>query len=86
MYTSLFKYFHDIFEWSYEEMPTIYPQIVEHKNRTYKNAKHFRQKMRPMNPRKVATIKIEVEKLLKASFIYPIPRTEWVSILVLIDK
>ena len=31
-------------------------------------------------------IKVEVEKLLKASFIYPIPLTEWVSNPVPIDK
>ena len=28
IYTSLFKEFHDIFSWSYEEMPSIDPSIV----------------------------------------------------------
>ena len=31
-------------------------------------------------------IKVEIEKLLKASFIYLIPLTEWVSNPVLVDK
>jgi hypothetical protein len=31
-------------------------------------------------------IKVEVEKLLKAGFIYPVPLTEWVSNPVLVDK
>ena len=31
-------------------------------------------------------IKVEIEKLLKAGFIYPIPLTEWVSNPVPIDK
>ena len=28
IYTALFKEFHDIFSWSYEEMPVIDPSIV----------------------------------------------------------
>jgi hypothetical protein len=34
----------------------------------------------------VAAIKAEVEKLLKAGFIYPVQLTEWVSNLVLVNK
>ncbi|WP_208081288.1 hypothetical protein, partial [Bacteroides uniformis] len=37
-------------------------------------------------PRKAAAIKAEVEKLLNAGFIYPIPLTEWVSNIVPVDK
>ena len=36
--------------------------------------------------RKAPAIKVEIEKLLKAGFIYPIPLTEWVSNLVSVDK
>ena len=39
-----------------------------------------------MNPRKAPTIKVKIEKLLKAGFIYPIPLTEWVSNPVPVDK
>jgi hypothetical protein len=35
--------------------------------------------MKSVNPSKVATIKIEVGKLLKVGFIYPNPLTKWVS-------
>jgi hypothetical protein len=38
-YTSLFKEFHDIFTWSYEEMPGIDPAIVVHEINTYPDAK-----------------------------------------------
>ena len=31
IYTALFKEFHDVFAWSYEEMLGIDPSIVEHK-------------------------------------------------------
>ena len=39
-----------------------------------------------MNPTKAPTIKVEIEKLLKAGFIYPICLTEWVSNLISVDK
>jgi hypothetical protein len=79
IYTDLFKKFRDIFAWSYEEIPGIDPRIVEHEITTYIDAKLVRQKLHLVNPKKVATIKVEVEKLLKAKFIYPIHLTQWVS-------
>ena len=39
-----------------------------------------------MNPRKAPAFKVEIEKLLKAGFIYLIPLTEWVSNPVLMEK
>ena len=39
-----------------------------------------------MNPRKAPAIKDEIEKLLKAGFIYPVPLTEWVSNPIPVDK
>jgi hypothetical protein len=85
-YMSLFKEFRDIFAWSYEEMPGIDPSIVVHEIKTYPGAKPVRQRLRPVHPRKAAAIKLEVEKLLKAGFIYPVALTEWVSNPMPIDK
>ena len=84
--TSLFKEFRDVFAWSYEEMPGIDPSIVIHEIQTYPHTKPVRQKLRPIHPRKAAAIKAEVEKLLKAGFIYPVPLTEWVSNIVPVNK
>jgi hypothetical protein len=53
------------FSWSYEEILGIDPRIVEHEITTYPDAKPVRQKLHPVNPWKEATIKAEVEKLLK---------------------
>ena len=39
-----------------------------------------------MNPRKVPSIKAEVEKLLKDGFIYLVSFTKWVSNLIHVDK
>jgi hypothetical protein len=38
-YKSLFKEFHDVFAWSYEEMLSIDPDIVIHDIKTYLDAK-----------------------------------------------
>ena len=46
----------------------------------------MRQKLHPVNPRKATAIKAEVEKLLNAGFIFPVPLTEWVSNPVPVDK
>jgi hypothetical protein len=85
-YTDLFKEFRDVFAWSYEEMPGIDPKIVEHEITTNLDAKPVRQKLCPVNPRKAAAIKAEVEKFLKAGFIYPIHLTQWVSNPMPVDK
>ena len=86
IYTALFKEFCDVFSWSYEVIPGIDPSIFEHEIWTYPDAKPIWKKLRPVNPCKVAVVKDEVEKLLKASFIYPIALTEWVSNPVLVNK
>jgi hypothetical protein len=86
IYTYIFKEFRDMFAWSYEEMPGIDPKIVEHEITTYPDAKPIRQKLHPVNPKNATTINIEVEKLLKAGFIYPIHLTQWVSNPVLVNK
>jgi hypothetical protein len=85
-YTSLFKEFHDIFAWSYEEMSGIDPEIVIHEIKTYPNAKSIRQRLCPVDPHKATAIKLEVEKLLKAGFIYLVSLIDWVSNLVPMDK
>ena len=77
--TDLFKEFRDVFSWSYEEMPGIDPKIVEHEITTYPDAKPVWQKLHLVNPKKAVAIKVEVEKLLKAGFIYPIHLTQGVS-------
>jgi hypothetical protein len=86
IYTEIFKEFQDLFAFSYEEMPGIDPLIVEHDIRTYPDAKPVRQCLSAINPRKAPAIKVEVEKLLNAGFIYPVPLTERVSNPVPVNK
>ena len=67
-------------------MPGIDPRIVEHDIKTYPNAKPIRQCFHVVNPRKAPVIKVEIEKMLKDGFIYPVPLMEWVSNPVPVDK
>jgi hypothetical protein len=59
---------------------------VIHEIKTCPDAKPVWQRLRPVHPRKAAAINLEVEKLLKSGFIYPVALTDWVSNLVPIDK
>jgi hypothetical protein len=86
IYIYLFKEFHDMFAWSYKEMPGIDPRIVKHEITTYLDAKLVWKKLRPVNPRKSTTIKVEVEKLLQDGFIYPVQLTQWVSNPIPVNK
>lgn len=86
IYTSLFREFRDMFAWLYEEMLDMDTSIVVHEIPMYPDAKLVRQHLRPMYPRKAVAIKGEVEKLLKAGFIYHIPLTDWVSNIVHVTK
>ena len=70
----------------HEEILGIDPSIIVHEIKAYPDANSVCQKLRQVHPRKAAAIKEEVEKLLKAGFIYPVPLTEWVSNIVPVNK
>lgn len=67
-------------------MPEIDPRIILHEMKTYVGARPIWKKLWPTYPKKAASIKAEVEKLLKVGFIYPVPLTEWVSNIVPVTK
>jgi hypothetical protein len=85
-YTALFKEFCDVIALYYEEIPRIDPNIIIHEIKTYPEANLVPKKLRPIHPRKFVAIKMEVEKLLKAGFIYPVPLIDWVSNIVPVTK
>jgi hypothetical protein len=64
----------------------IDPDIVVHEIKMYPNARPVWQMLHPVHPRKAVAIKLEVEKLLKDGFIYPVALIDWVSNLILINK
>ena len=46
---------------------------------THLDAKPFRQHLRLVHPKKVATIKAKIENILRTGLIYPIRLIDWVS-------
>ena len=56
-YRSLFCEFHDVFSWSYEEIPSIDTSIVEHTINMYPDVKSVRQRLHPIHPKKGVSIK-----------------------------
>ena len=64
----------------------IDPSIVVHEIKTYPSAKLVRKKLRQVHPRKDAALKVELGKILKAVFIYPVPLMEWVLNVVPVNK
>ena len=54
--------------------------------KTYPDANPIRKNICLVHPRKTTTYKAEVEKLLRASFIYHVPLNEWVSNIVPLMK
>ena len=85
-YTALFQEFHDIFAWSYTEIPDLDPSIVEHHIDTWLDVAPIHPKQQPIHPSKVVAVKAEIEKLRIDGFIYPIEYTTWVSNPVLVNK
>nr|CAD1829455.1 unnamed protein product [Ananas comosus var. bracteatus] len=65
----LLKEYKDCFAWSYEEMPGLSREIVEHRLPIKKGFKPFKQPARRFEPSIVLQIKNEIENLLKAGFI-----------------
>lgn len=60
-------------------MPSVDSSIVKHKMKMHPDVKLVRHWLQPIHPKKATAIKVEVEKLLQPSFIYPIPLTDSVS-------
>jgi hypothetical protein len=58
--------------WSYEELRTYETTVIEHKIPLKSGVKHFRQKLRQINPILLHVVEREVKKLLDAKIIVPL--------------
>jgi len=59
---ALLREFRDIFAWSYQDMPRLDPDIVQHKLPLKPECLSIKQKLRRMKPEVSLKIKDEVEK------------------------
>uniref|UniRef100_A0A2N9H2G2 Uncharacterized protein n=1 Tax=Fagus sylvatica TaxID=28930 RepID=A0A2N9H2G2_FAGSY len=64
---ALLREFHEIFAWSYQDMPGLDTDIVVHKIPLKPECKPVKQALRRMKPEVILKIKEEVEKQLKAA-------------------
>jgi ribonuclease HI len=85
-FTELLHEFQDVFSWSYEDLRGFDPALIQHAIPIKEGVKPVRKKQRPINPALEATIRKELEKLLKANIIFPVKYSDWVSNLVPVRK
>jgi hypothetical protein len=81
-FTKILHEFQDVFAWSYEDLHGFDLALIQHAIPIKEGVKSVRKKQRPINPTLEATIRKELEKLLKANIIFPVKYSEWVSNLV----
>ena len=83
---ALFTEFKEVFAWSYEDMPRIDTDIVQHCIPTNPTMKPIKQKLRRMKPEWTLKIKEEVEKQYNAGFLRVVNYLEWLANVVLKPK
>jgi ribonuclease HI len=85
-FIKLFKEFKDVFAWTYEDLKTFDPNIIQHVIPMKPQTLPFQQKLRKMHPKLEPTVQKELNKLLSAKIIFPVRHTQWVSNLVPVQK
>lgn len=78
-FTKLFKEYKDVFAWSYEYLKTFDTQIMQHVILIKEGAKPVQQKLCKMHPSLEPKVKVELNKLISASIIFPVRHTQWVE-------
>ncbi|XP_022764236.1 uncharacterized protein LOC111309440 [Durio zibethinus] len=82
----LLREFVDIFAWSYQDMPGLSTEIVEHRLPLKPECKPVQQKLRRMKPEMLLKIKEEVKKQFDAGFLQVAKYPEWVANIVPVPK
>jgi len=83
---SLLREFKDVFAWSYQDMPGLDPDIVQHKLPLKSECSPIKQRLRRMKPEMALKIKEEVEKQFNAGFLAVAKYPQWVANVVLVPK
>ena len=83
---SLLKDYQDIFAWSYQDMPGLSSDIVQHRLPLNPECSPVKQKLRRMKPETSLKIKEEVKKQFDAGFLVVARYSEWVANIVPVPK
>ena len=82
----LLQNYQDIFAWSYQDMPGLNPDIVQHRLPLNPECSPVKQKLRRMKPEMSLKIKEEVKKQFDAGFMAVVGYPEWVANIVPVSK
>ncbi|XP_017416451.2 uncharacterized protein LOC108327238 [Vigna angularis] len=82
----LLREFRDVFAWSYNDMPGLDTDIVQHKLPLKPECPPVKQKLRRMKPEMSLKIKEEVQKQFDAGFLAVARYPEWVANIVPVPK
>jgi hypothetical protein len=85
-FTQLFKKYHDVFAWTYDDLKTYDTQIIQHVIPIKEGVKPFQQKLRKIHPTLEPLIQKELKKLLDAQIIFKVCHSTWVSNMVPVRK
>lgn len=85
-YDHLLKQYKSVFAWNYDELKTYDTSIIQHTIPMINNEKPVQQKLRKIHPNLENRIKSELNKFLKAKFIFPVQHSQWVSNMVPVRK
>lgn len=85
-YLNLFKFYKDVFAWSYDDLKTFDTNIIQHKVPLKSGMRPCKQKLWQTNPLLLPSIEREVRKLLQAKIVVPLRYSEWLENLVLVRK
>jgi hypothetical protein len=82
----LLKEYVDIFAWSYQDMPGLDPEIVEHRLPLKPGCPPVKQKLRRSHPDMALKIKEEVQKQIDAGFLITSEYPQWLANIVPVPK
>ncbi|KAK4406576.1 hypothetical protein Sango_0664100 [Sesamum angolense] len=85
-YIALLHEFKDVFAWSYNEMPGLYPKVAVHHLSVKKGACLVKQGQRRFRPELIPLIEGEVNKLIEVGFIQEVKYPMWIFSIVPIRK
>ncbi|KAK2450411.1 hypothetical protein QL285_009528 [Trifolium repens] len=82
----LLREYVDIFAWSYQDMPSLDPEIVEHCLPLKPEYPPVKQRLRKSHPDMALKIKEEVQKQINACFIITSEYPQWLANIVPVPK
>ena len=71
-FTQLFRKYHDVFTWTYDELRTYDTRIIQHVIPMKDSVRPFQQKLRKVHPTLEPMILKELKKLLDARIIFKV--------------